>query len=72
MIAQSHPSDRVSAQPQGADPYGAVEGPHVDLGPKGMYVSLGFEDLDTVMGWVELRGGGAHVTNPKRRGLGFE
>jgi len=37
-----------------------------------MYVSLGFEDLEAVMGWVELRGGGAHAANAKRGGLGFD
>ena len=72
LIAQLHLSDRVSAQPHGADSYGPVEGTNVDLGPKGMYVSLGFEDLETLMGWVELRGGGAHVTDPRRTGLGFQ
>jgi len=72
LIAQLHPSDRVSAQPQGADLYGPVEGPNVDLGPKGMYVSLGFEDLDAIMGWVELRVRGAHVAEARRGGLGFD
>lgn len=37
-----------------------------------MYVSLGFEDLEAIMGWVELRGGGAHVADAKRGGLGFD
>ena len=72
VLAQLHPADRPSAHPQGANPYGELEGENVDLGPKGMYTSLGFEDLDAVMGWVELKGGGAHVADARRSGLGFE
>lgn len=70
-MAQLHPSHHPRAQPPGVDPLAATEGPDPDLGPKGMYVSLGFEDLEKIMGWVELRGGGAYVADPRRGGMGF-
>ena len=71
LIAQLHPPDRVSAQPQGVDPYQPIEGDRVNLGPKGMYASLGFEDLDAIMPWIELRGGGGNIADARRSGLGF-
>lgn len=70
VMAQLHPSDRMVQHPPGAAA-GPVEGRHPDLGPRGMYVSLGFEDLEALCPWLELRGGGAHHAEAKRDGLGF-
>lgn len=71
LIGQLHPATRSSPYPQSSNP-GPTEGPTPDLGPKGMYVSLGFEDLKVIMPWVELKGGGAYHTEATRNGLGFE
>jgi hypothetical protein len=49
-----------------------LEGDYPDLGPKGMYVSLGFEDLEVIAGWVVLKGGGPNNADARRSGLGFE
>ena len=72
LVAQLHPSDRQEARPLGANASTPIEGAHVDLGPQGMYVSLGFEDLEMIMGWIELKGGGPHGAPAMRNGLGFE
>jgi hypothetical protein len=71
LIAQLHPADRAEAQPQGANRRFGIEGDGVDLGPKGMYASLGFEDLETLFGWVDLKGGGGNSSEARRPGLGF-
>jgi hypothetical protein len=74
VIAQLHPSDRETPFPQGVDHGTQLEGPGdaVELGPKGMYCSVGFEDLEGLMPWVELRGGGGNSSEAMRGGMGFE
>jgi len=71
VIAQVHPPDREQARPQGSTAKYA-EGYEPDLGPTGMYASLGFEDLEVIAPWLELRGGGGNSSEAKRSGLGFE
>ncbi|EIW71472.1 hypothetical protein TREMEDRAFT_73318 [Tremella mesenterica DSM 1558] len=71
LVAQLHPCGRKVARPIGARETSDVEGNNVDLGPDGMYVSLGFEDLNAIMGWVELKGGGGNNAEALRNGLGF-
>nr|XP_031857734.1 uncharacterized protein CI109_006894 [Kwoniella shandongensis]KAA5524806.1 hypothetical protein CI109_006894 [Kwoniella shandongensis] len=71
LIAQLHPSTRSGPHPPGSDPNTRLEGPNVDLGPKGMYASLGLEDLDALLPWVELKGGGGNGGEARRSGLGF-
>lgn len=69
LVAQLHPPDRQSALPPAAS--GSVEGDAPDLGHHGMYVSLGYEDLEDLFPWIELKGTG--ITGESRRsGLGFE
>lgn len=72
IFAQLHPSERTDPHPPGVDPAVPVEGPDVDLGPKGMYASLGFEDLERLLPWVELKAGGGHSGEGRRAGLGFD
>lgn len=72
LFAQLFPTDRSAPHPPGVDQSGPVEGPGVDLGPKGMYASLGFEDLDRLLPWVELKGGGGNSAEARRAGLGFD
>lgn len=69
LVAQVHPPDRDSALPPGAS--GAVEGQEPDLGHPGMYASFGYEDLDDLFPWIELKqsGTGGHS---RRSGLGFD
>ena len=69
IVAQLHPSDRSFAHPSGSSPFGPLEGQDVDLGPKGMYVSLGFEDLEAIAPWVELRASGGNSSEPRRSQL---
>ncbi|ORX37661.1 hypothetical protein BD324DRAFT_622801 [Kockovaella imperatae] len=66
LVAQLHPCDRSAAHPSGASPYGPLEGQNVDLGPKGMYTSIGFEDLEVVAPWVELKAGGGNSSEARR------
>lgn len=71
VLAQLFPATRTGAVPAGAPREAAVEGAEPDLGPHGMYVSLGWEDFDALLPWVELRGAG--LQNESRRpGFGFE
>jgi len=72
VIAQLHPCDRTDPHPPGVGASSPVEGPNVDLGPKGMYLSMGFEDLEVIMPWIELKGGGGSGGAARRPGLGFE
>ncbi|KAK8849704.1 hypothetical protein IAR55_005039 [Kwoniella newhampshirensis] len=71
LIAQLHPSTRPTPHPPGSDPNTPLEGLNVDLGPKGMYASLGLEDLNVLIPWVELKGGGGNSGEARRSGLGF-
>ncbi|KAL7425200.1 hypothetical protein Q5752_000888 [Cryptotrichosporon argae] len=72
LVAQLHPTDRREAHPAGSNPAGPVEGADVDLGPRGMYASLGFEDVDALFPWVRLKSAGAYSADPRRSGMGFE
>lgn len=72
LIAQLHPSDRTLPAPPGTNPALPIEGSAVDLGPKGMYVSMGFEDLQVIAPWLELVGGGGNGGEERRAGLGFD
>ena len=69
LVAQVHPPDQNRALPVGAD--GAVEGDAPDLGHPGMYASLGYEDLEDLFPWIELKGSGTGGKS-RRSGLGFE
>ena len=69
LIAQIHPSDRESALPIGAN--GRLEGDDPDLGHHGMYASLGYEDLEDLFPWVQLKSAGTEGQS-RRSGLGFE
>jgi hypothetical protein len=42
-----------------------------NLGPNGTYASFGWEDFDTFLPWIELRGSGADHGS-RRAGMGFE
>lgn len=70
-MAQLHPATRDQPYPQSATP-GPTEGPEPDLGPKGMYASLDFEDVKALLPWVEFKGGGAYHSEAMRSGLGYE
>lgn len=70
-MAQLHPATRTQPYPQSVAG-GPTEGPNPDLGPKGMYASLGFEDIKALMPWVEFKGGGAYHAEPMRSGLGYD
>jgi len=69
LVAQVHPPDRDSALPPGAS--GAVEGQEPDLGHPGMYASFGYEDLDDLFPWIELKQSGTGGQS-RRSGLGFD
>jgi hypothetical protein len=71
LVAQLFPATRREAWPQSANP-GPIEGPQPDLGSKGMYASLAFEDISALLPWVEFTGGGAHHAEAMRNGLGYE
>lgn len=71
IIAQLFPSTRKESYPPGAPKDSDTEGAMPNLGPNGMYASLGWEDFDTLLPWIELRGGGADHGS-RRAGMGFE
>ncbi|WVW86886.1 hypothetical protein I302_108941 [Kwoniella bestiolae CBS 10118] len=71
LIAQIHPSHRPIPHPQGVNPALPLEGSNPVLGQHGMYASLGFEDLETLFPWIELKGSGGNSGEAKRSGLGF-
>lgn len=72
LVAQLHPSDRLTAHPPHVSLSAPTEGEAPDLGAKGTYVSLGFEDFDALFPWVKLQGGGAYEGGEaKRGGMGF-
>jgi len=71
LVAQLHPATRSEPFPQSAN-HGPAEGPTPDLGPKGMYASLAFEDVAALLPWIEFKGGGAYHTEAMRSGLGYE
>lgn len=69
LVAQLHPPDRDSAIPPAAS--GTLEGDAPDLGHPGMYVSIGYEDLEDLFPWIRLQGAGI-AGESRRSGLGFE
>lgn len=69
LVAQVHPPDRESALPPGAS--GVVEGDEPDLGHPGMYASFGYEDLEDLFPWIDLKQSGT-AGESRRSGLGFE
>ncbi|WVR08039.1 hypothetical protein IAU60_005083 [Kwoniella sp. DSM 27419] len=71
LMAQIHPSTQTSAHPPGVDPAKPLEGPNIDLGARGTYASLGFEDLADLFPWIDLKGSGAWDGEARRSGLGF-
>lgn len=71
LVAQLYPATRSQPYPSSATP-GPTEGPVPDLGPKGMYASLGFEDIKAILPWIDFKGGGAYHAEPMRSGLGYE
>ncbi|WWC65872.1 uncharacterized protein I303_108494 [Kwoniella dejecticola CBS 10117] len=71
LIAQLHPSHRQDPHPPGVNPALPLEGPNPTLGQNGMYASLGFEDLEALFPWVQLKGSGGNSGEAKRSGLGF-
>ncbi|BEJ04297.1 hypothetical protein CcaverHIS641_0201140 [Cutaneotrichosporon cavernicola] len=71
IIAQIFPGSRKEAYPLGAPQDSEVEGVQPNLGPNGMYASFGWEDFDTFLPWIELRGSGADH-GARRAGMGFE
>ncbi|WVF68231.1 hypothetical protein IAT40_002996 [Kwoniella sp. CBS 6097] len=71
LVAQLHPSTKPTPHPSGVPPTVPLEGANPDLGPKGMYASLGFEDLEALFPWIELKSSGAWNGDPRRSGLGF-
>lgn len=71
IVAQLFPGTRKESYPVGAPKDSDIEGASPNLGPPGMYASLGWEDFDVLLPWIELRGAGAdHGT--RRAGMGFE
>ncbi|ORY34678.1 hypothetical protein BCR39DRAFT_513984 [Naematelia encephala] len=72
LMAQLHPPDHQHPTPPTLDPSFPSEGPNVRLGAQGMYVSLGFEDLEGIAPWIELKGGGGNSGDARRGGLGFD
>lgn len=70
IIAQLFPASRTEGVPAGSAPDFHIEGPHPELGPLGMYASLGWEDISSLFPWIEFRGSG--MGDGMRNGLGFE
>ncbi|WWC92842.1 uncharacterized protein L201_007802 [Kwoniella dendrophila CBS 6074] len=71
LIAQIHPSDRITPHPPGLNPALPLEGSNPNLGQNGMYASLGFEDVEALFPWIKLKGSGGNSGEAKRSGLGF-
>lgn len=71
LLAQLFPATRSEAVPPGATRDGAAEGANPDLGPRGTYASLGWEDLEALLPWLTLQGSG-QLNEPRRSGMGFE
>jgi hypothetical protein len=69
LVAQLYPAARISRDQVLTEP---TEGPNPDLGPRGMYASLAFEDIHALFPWVEFKAGGAYHTEAMRNGLGYE
>ncbi|WVQ95783.1 hypothetical protein IAU59_002882 [Kwoniella sp. CBS 9459] len=71
LVAQLHPSTKPTPHPSSVPPTAPLEGANPDLGPKGMYASLGFEDVEAIFPWIELKSSGAWNGDSRRSGLGF-
>lgn len=73
ILAQIFPSTRAEAVPMGVARDSLTEGaqPDADLGPRGTYASLGWEDVDALLPWLEISGAGA-FHNARTSGMGFE
>ncbi|OCF42644.1 hypothetical protein I317_03503 [Kwoniella heveanensis CBS 569] len=71
LVAQLHPPTKPTPHPSSVPPTAPLEGANPDLGPKGMYASLGFEDIEAIFPWVELKSSGAWNGESRRSGLGF-
>lgn len=72
LVAQLFPGTRNEAAPPGVPRDSAVEGAVIDLGPRGQYASLGWEDLAVLMPWVKLKSPGHDDHDGRRSGWGFE